>query len=136
MTLVTGAVVWVDGNNLGRDEVAFVADGELVGAEREDDRTVGELHNDGSGLFHGVSLSRGASLGPRNRGRTSLYLLRRKYAKPALPADGTGEGRPALEGVEMTERVLGDGAKTCDDKKCEVCSELRESKTKKKEASK
>lgn len=38
----------------------------------------------------------------------------------------------------MTERVLGDGAKTCDDKKCEVCSELRESKSsaKKKEDSK
>lgn len=28
----------------------------------------------------------------------------------------------------MTDRALGVGAQTCDDKKCEVCSEVRETK--------
>jgi hypothetical protein len=30
----------------------------------------------------------------------------------------------------MTDRVLGDGAETCNDKKCEVCAEVRETKSK------
>lgn len=29
----------------------------------------------------------------------------------------------------MTERVLGDGAQTCDDEGCETCAELRETAT-------
>lgn len=36
----------------------------------------------------------------------------------------------------MTDRVLGDGAATCSDRKCPVCTEVRESKSKKKEGDK